>query len=70
MLRLLDAEGLAAAEALAAPLAEDATEELAGQGVARNGIRISVLAHLRYLGTDSALPVSLVQRRNRLHPSP
>ena len=59
VLRLLDAEGLAAAEALAAPLAEDATEELAGQGVARAGIRISVLAHLRYLGTDSALPVSL-----------
>ena len=43
----------------AAPLAEDATEELAGQGVARDGIRISVLAHLRYLGTDSALPVPL-----------
>ena len=59
VLRLLDAEGLAAAEALAAPLADDATEELAGQGVARNGIRISVLAHLRYLGTDSSLPVPL-----------
>ena len=62
VLRLLDAEGLAAAEALAAPLAEDATEELDGQGVARDGIRISVLAHLRYLGTDSALPVPLMQR--------
>jgi 5-oxoprolinase (ATP-hydrolysing) len=61
VLRLLDAEGLAAAEALAAPLAEDATGELAGQGVARNAIRISVLAHLRYLGTDSALPIPLMQ---------
>ena len=59
VLRLLDAEGLAAAEALAAPLAEDAAEELAGQGVARAGIRIIVQAHLRYLGTDSALPVPL-----------
>ena len=59
VLRLLDAEGLAAAEALAAPLAEDAKAELAGQGVARNAIRISVLAHLRYLGTDSSLPVPL-----------
>jgi 5-oxoprolinase (ATP-hydrolysing) len=59
VLRLLDPEGLAAAEALAAPLAEDATNELAGQGVARNAIRISMLAHLRYLGTDSALPVPL-----------
>ena len=60
VLRLLDAEGLAAAEALAAPLAEDATGELAGQGVPRPGIHISVLAHLRYLGTDSALPVPLI----------
>ncbi len=62
VLRLLDAEGLAATEALAAPLADDAKAELAGQGVARGGIRISVLAHLRYLGTDSALPVTLMQR--------
>jgi 5-oxoprolinase (ATP-hydrolysing) len=59
VLRLLDAEGLAPAEALAAPLADDAKAELAGQGVARNAIRISVLAHLRYLGTDSSLPVPL-----------
>jgi 5-oxoprolinase (ATP-hydrolysing) len=59
VLRLLDAEGLDAAEALAAPLAEEAAGELAGQGVARNAIRVGVLAHLRYLGTDSALPVPL-----------
>jgi 5-oxoprolinase (ATP-hydrolysing) len=59
VLRLLDVEGLAAAEALAAPLAEESAEELAAQGVARNAIRIGVLAHLRYLGTDSALPVPL-----------
>ncbi|MGB8709477.1 MAG: hydantoinase B/oxoprolinase family protein [Methyloceanibacter sp.] len=59
VLRLLDAEGLAAAEALAAPLADDAKAELAGQGVARNAIRISVLVHVRYLGTDSSLPVPL-----------
>ena len=54
-MRPLDADGLAAREALAAPLADDAKEELEGQGVARAGIRVSVLAHLRYLGTDSAL---------------
>ena len=73
VLRLLDAEGLAAAEALAAPLAEDAKEELAGQGVPHAGIRISVLAHLRYLGTDSSLAVPLIgasslfpKRRGRL----
>jgi 5-oxoprolinase (ATP-hydrolysing) len=62
VLRLLDAKGLAAAEALAAPLAEETAEELEGQGVARGGIRISVIAHLRYLGTDSSLAVSLMQR--------
>ena len=28
----------------------------------RAGIRISVLAHLRYLGTDSSLPIPLMQR--------
>ncbi len=59
VLRLLDAEGLAAAENLAAPLTEDATEELAGQGVAREGMRIGIQLHLRYLGTDSSLPVPL-----------
>ena len=59
VLRLLDAEGLAAAEALAAPLTDDAKAELEGQGVPRAGIRVSVLAHLRYLGTDSALPVPI-----------
>jgi len=59
VLRLLDAEGLVLAEALAKPLADEAAEELADQGVARDGIRISALAHLRYLGTDTALPVPL-----------
>jgi 5-oxoprolinase (ATP-hydrolysing) len=59
VLRRLDAEGLAVAEALAVPLIEQASDELEGQGVARAGIRISVLAHLRYLGTDSSLPVPL-----------
>ncbi|MGC2408711.1 MAG: hydantoinase B/oxoprolinase family protein [Methyloceanibacter sp.] len=55
--RLLDANGLAAAEALASPLAAEAAEELVAQGVARAGIRVTVQAHLRYLGTDSSLPV-------------
>jgi 5-oxoprolinase (ATP-hydrolysing) len=59
VLRLLDAEGLAAAKALAAVLADDAKAEAEGQGVPRDGIRMNVLAHLRYLGTDSALPVRL-----------
>ena len=62
VLRPLDADGLAAAEALAAPLVEAVTEELAGQGVARPGIRISVWAHLRYLGTDSSLTLPFGSR--------
>jgi len=59
VLRLLDEGGLAAAEAIAAPLAEDASDELESQGVLRDGIRIAGEAHLRYLGTDSSLPVPL-----------
>jgi 5-oxoprolinase (ATP-hydrolysing) len=59
LLRPLDADGLAAAEALAAPLLEDAKDELASQGVVRAGICVNVQLHLRYLGTDSAQPVSL-----------
>jgi 5-oxoprolinase (ATP-hydrolysing) len=63
VLTLLDEDGLAAAEAIAAPLVEQATEELESQGVARNRIRVQVELHLRYLGTDSSLPVHLVQSR-------
>ena len=59
VLRLLDEEGLEAAEAIAAPLADDASRELESQGVTRDGIRIVGEAHLRYLGTDSSLPVPL-----------
>ncbi|MGB6347161.1 MAG: hydantoinase B/oxoprolinase family protein [Methyloceanibacter sp.] len=58
VLRLLDADGLEAAAALAAPLAADAAEELVEQGVSENAIGIVAQAHLRYLGTDSALPVA------------
>ena len=60
VLHLLDDEGLQAAEAIAAPLADDASRELESQGIARDGIRIAGEAHLRYLGTDSSLPVPLV----------
>ncbi len=63
VLRVLDAEGLAAEEQLAAPLAAEAVEELVGQGVVRERIRVQVQLHLRYLGTDSSLPVPLVHRR-------
>ena len=59
VLRRLDADGLAAVQAMAAPLAAEVTEELVGQGVARASVRALCQAHLRYLGTDSSLPVPL-----------
>jgi 5-oxoprolinase (ATP-hydrolysing) len=59
VLALLDAEGLAQAEEIAAPLAADAAEELAAQGVAPDTVRLTVQLHLRYLSTDSALAVPL-----------
>ncbi len=58
VLHLLNADGLEAAAALAALLAADAAEELAGQGVPENAISTVAQAHVRYLGTDSSLPVS------------
>jgi 5-oxoprolinase (ATP-hydrolysing) len=57
VLRLLNAEGLAGAERLAAPLTADAVDELVGQGVDRSRVRVTVTLHLRYLGTDSSLAV-------------
>jgi 5-oxoprolinase (ATP-hydrolysing) len=58
VLRLLDAEGLAAAEA--SPRLSQRMRPRSSQArCGRAGIRISVQAHLRYLGTDSALPVPL-----------
>ena len=59
VLQCLDDDGLEAARAVAAPLADETADELEGQGVARDGIGIVAEAHLRYLGTDSALPVPL-----------
>jgi 5-oxoprolinase (ATP-hydrolysing) len=55
----LDAKGLAAAEHIAAPLRAEVTEELHAQGVLRDAIGIAVQLHLRYLGTDGALPVQI-----------
>jgi 5-oxoprolinase (ATP-hydrolysing) len=64
VLRLLDAKGLAAAEAASSPLGGEVAEELMAQGVARDDIRLSIHAQLRYLGTDSALPVPVASLRD------
>lgn len=59
VLRPLDEHGLAAAEALATPLAAAGVQELVAQGVARERICVTFQAHLRYLGTESVLPLPL-----------
>ncbi len=45
--------------ALAASLREEAVAELAAQGAAQAEIRVVLRAHVRYDGTDTALPVPL-----------
>jgi 5-oxoprolinase (ATP-hydrolysing) len=55
--RHFDADGLAAAQARLAQLGELAVAEVAAQGVARGSITLHRRLHLRYAGTDTALPV-------------
>ncbi len=54
----LDAAGLAAAEARLAGIGRAALDEVAGQGVPREAIVLRRKLHLRYQGTDTALPVA------------
>jgi 5-oxoprolinase (ATP-hydrolysing) len=53
----LDEAGLAAAEARLAQLGRAATDEVASQGVAPEGIELRRNVHVRYEGTDTALIV-------------
>ena len=48
-------------DALASGLGGSAAEELIDQGVAAENIAITTRAHLRYEGTDTALPVALTE---------
>ncbi|OWQ84748.1 5-oxoprolinase [Roseateles aquatilis] len=57
--QLLDDAGLAAARASAATLGEQATRELARQGVAPDALRTIARAQIRYQGTDTALTCPL-----------
>jgi 5-oxoprolinase (ATP-hydrolysing) len=50
-------KAFAALEAQAKRLARDVTEEVSGQGVARDKITLHVRAHIRYAGTDTPLIV-------------
>ncbi len=54
--RVLDAAGVAAARQLAARLQGEAGAELAIQGVAPERLRTVIRLHVRYQGTDTALP--------------
>jgi 5-oxoprolinase (ATP-hydrolysing) len=55
----LNAEALAEVEGLRTHLAEAAGAEVAAQGVGSDDISVTARAHLRYDGTDTALPVAL-----------
>ncbi len=53
----LDEDGLAALARVRAPLDEEVKAELVRQGVAENAVAVTARAHLRYAGTDSAIPI-------------
>ena len=55
----LDAAAMHTIEGLAYDLGSAATEELLDEGVEHDDIAIETQLHLRYAGTDTALPVSL-----------
>ena len=53
----LDDDGLAKLAEICAPLEGEARGDLAMQGIAAEDVTVAVQAHLRYEGTDSALPI-------------
>jgi 5-oxoprolinase (ATP-hydrolysing) len=55
----LDADAIRTIEGLAYELGSSATEELLDEGVEHDDIAIETFVHLRYAGTDTALPVAL-----------
>ncbi|MEO7206012.1 MAG: hydantoinase B/oxoprolinase family protein [Steroidobacteraceae bacterium] len=57
--RELNPEGLSAAAALAARLLEEAAAELRAQGLAGDALKRVAQVHVRYQGTDTALPCVL-----------
>ena len=61
--RELNLEGLSAAAALAARLLDEAAAELKAQGLAGEALKRVARIHVRYQGTDTALPCALPDRR-------
>jgi 5-oxoprolinase (ATP-hydrolysing) len=63
VLARLDDDGLAALAAIRAPLEAEVRAELLRQGIDAGAIAVSASAHLRYAGTDSALPIPVASLR-------
>ena len=57
VLTRFDDDGLLALAEIRAPLADEAGAELVHQGIAADAVKVAAQAHLRYEGTDSALPI-------------
>ena len=57
VLTRFDDGGLLALAEIRAPLADEAHAELVHQGIEADAVKVTAQAHLRYEGTDSALPV-------------
>jgi 5-oxoprolinase (ATP-hydrolysing) len=66
VLKRLDDAGLAELAKIRAPLEAEVKQELMRQGVDQGAITVSTQAHLRYAGTDSAIPVPLASLRGML----
>ncbi len=63
VLKRFDDEGLADLAKIRAPLEDEVKQELMRQGVEGGAITVGAQAHLRYAGTDSALPIPLASLR-------
>jgi len=57
VLARLDEAGLAVLAEIRAPLETEVRDELVRQGITRADVKVTAQAHLRYEGTDSALPI-------------
>ncbi|HEY0802559.1 MAG TPA: hydantoinase B/oxoprolinase family protein, partial [Steroidobacteraceae bacterium] len=61
----LNDEGLSQATAIASRLTDEAAAELRAQGLAGDALRSEVRLHIRYQGTDTALPCALPARLSK-----
>lgn len=62
VVRQLDGEAESALQALESKLEDEVVGELQGQGVTDSDITIFARAHLRYDGTDTAIPIEVLRK--------